>query len=51
MTEHDRLLALSRTLSAAEAEARQLKRSYLIRKMLENIQAEIADQLARECGA
>jgi hypothetical protein len=51
MSERDRLLALSRTLSAAEAEASQLKRSYLIRKMLENLQAEIADLLDRERGA
>lgn len=51
MTERDRLLALSRALSAIEAEARLLKRNFTAIKLLEYLQRELADQLDRERSA
>jgi hypothetical protein len=48
VTETARLLALSRALSAVEHDARLLRYNYIILKMLENVQLELADLLARE---
>jgi hypothetical protein len=48
MTEAQRLLALSRALSAIEHEARLLRRNHSILKLIEHIQSELADQLDQE---